>query len=92
VLVVLDEPNASLDSDGEAALLSAVQTLRQQGSTLLLITHKTNILAIADKIMVLAAGQIQGYGTRDQILSKLFGPRVAAVPATAVTRERKWPS
>jgi ATP-binding cassette subfamily C protein len=85
-LVVLDEPNASLDSDGEAALLAAVQELRQEGCTLFLITHKTNILAIVDKIMVLAGGQIQGYGTRDQILSKLLGPRVAPLPASAVAR------
>ena len=83
-LIVLDEPNASLDSDGEAALLTAIQALRQQRCTLLLITHKTNILAIVDKIMILSAGQVQGYGTRDQVLSKLLGPRVAPVPTAAV--------
>ena len=82
--IVLDEPNASLDSDGEAALLAAIQALRQQRCTLLLITHKTNILAIVDKIMILSAGQVQGYGTRDQVLSKLLGPRVAPVPTAAV--------
>ena len=82
--IVLDEPNASLDSDGEAALLAAIQSLRQQRCTLLLITHKTNILAIVDKIMILSAGQVQGYGTRDQVLSKLLGPRVAPVPTAAV--------
>jgi ATP-binding cassette, subfamily C, bacterial len=84
--IVLDEPNASLDSDGEAALISAVQEMRQQGCTLILITHKTNILAIVDKIMVLAAGQVQGYGTRDEIMSKLLGPRLAPVPAAMGTR------
>jgi ATP-binding cassette subfamily C protein len=82
--IVLDEPNASLDSDGEAALLTAIQELRQQRCTLMLITHKTNILAVVDRIMVLAAGQVQAYGTRDQVLSKLLGPRVAPVPAAAV--------
>ena len=82
--IVLDEPNASLDSDGEAALLTAIQVLRQQRCTLLLITHKTNILAIVDKIMILSGGQVQGYGSRDQVLSKLLGPRVAPVPTAAV--------
>jgi ATP-binding cassette, subfamily C, bacterial len=82
--IVLDEPNASLDSDGEAALLTAIQALRQQRCTLLLITHKTNILAIVDKIMILSADQVQGYGTRDQVLSKLLGPRAALVPTAAV--------
>jgi ABC-type protease/lipase transport system fused ATPase/permease subunit len=49
----------------------------------MLITHKTNILAAVDRITMLAAGQVQGYGTRDQVLSKLLGPRVAPVPAAA---------
>jgi ATP-binding cassette subfamily C protein len=80
--IVLDEPNASLDADGEAALLSAIQQLRQEGCTLVLITHKTNVLAIVDKILLLAHGQVQGFGTRDEMLSKLLGPRIAPVPAT----------
>ncbi len=84
--IVLDEPNASLDTDGEAALLTAVQELRQQGCTLLLITHKTNILGIVDKILVMANGQVQGFGTREQVLSKLLGSRLAPVPATAAAR------
>jgi ATP-binding cassette subfamily C protein len=81
--VILDEPNASLDADGEAALLSAIQQLRQDGSTVVLITHKTNILATVDKILVLAHGQVAGFGSRDEILSKLLGPRLAPVPAAA---------
>jgi ABC-type protease/lipase transport system fused ATPase/permease subunit len=69
----LDEPNAHLDTDGEAALLSALQTMRERGCAQIVITHKTNILEIVDKIMVLAAGQVQAYGTRDEIMSKLLG-------------------
>jgi ATP-binding cassette, subfamily C, type I secretion system permease/ATPase len=83
-LIVLDEPNSSLDADGEAALLSAIQQLRASGSTLVLITHKTNILAIVDKIMVLSQGQVQGFGAREEIITKLLGPRLAAVPTTSV--------
>jgi ATP-binding cassette subfamily C protein len=84
--IVLDEPNASLDTDGEAALLAALQELRQQRCTLMLITHKTNILAIVDRILVLSTGQVQAYGSRDQILSKLLGPRAAPAPAIAAAR------
>src|SRR6516165_6213761 len=83
--IILDEPNASLDADGEAALLSAIQQLRHHGSTVVLITHKTNILAAADKIVVLSHGQVAGFGSRDEILSKLFGPRLAPVPAAAAS-------
>jgi ATP-binding cassette subfamily C protein len=83
--IILDEPNASLDADGEAALLSAIQQLRQAGSTVVLITHKTNILATVDKILVLSHGQLAGFGSRDEILSKLLGPRLAPVPAAAAS-------
>jgi ATP-binding cassette, subfamily C, bacterial len=83
--VILDEPNASLDADGEAALLSAIQQLRQAGSTVVLITHKTNILATVDKILVLAHGQVAGFGNRDEVLSKLLGPRLAPVPTAAAS-------
>jgi ABC-type protease/lipase transport system fused ATPase/permease subunit len=85
-LIVLDEPNASLDSEGEAALIKALQQLKSAKRTLILITHKTNILSLMDNILVLADGQVQGFGKRDEILSKLLAPRVAAVnPNRGVT-------
>jgi ATP-binding cassette subfamily C protein len=80
-LVVLDEPNASLDTDGEAALLATLQRLKAEKRTVVLITHKTNILSVMDKILVLKQGQVQGFGDRDEIFSKLFTPRVASVNA-----------
>ena len=83
--IILDEPNASLDADGEAALLSGIQQLRQEGCTVVLITHKTNILATVDKILLLSHGQVAGFGARDEILSKLLGPRLASVPAAAAS-------
>jgi ATP-binding cassette subfamily C protein len=70
-VVVLDEPNASLDAEGETALLNALQTTRQKGAAVVLITHKTNILAVCDKILVLNNGTIQLYGTRDEIMSRV---------------------
>jgi ATP-binding cassette, subfamily C, bacterial len=83
--VALDEPNSNLDSAGEEALTAAIQELKRRGTTVVLITHKLNILAIADKILVMGGGTVQGYGPRDEILSKLMGPRVvptaAAVPS-----------
>lgn len=79
--IVLDEPNSSLDADGEAALLSAVQQLRQRGSTLVLISHKTNILAVVDKVLLLNQGRVQSFGPRDDVLAKLMGPRVAPIAA-----------
>ena len=78
-LVILDEPNASLDAEGEAALISALQSLKQANRTVILVTHKTNILSMMDKVLVLAQGQVQGFGDRDEIFSKLLAPRVASV-------------
>jgi ATP-binding cassette subfamily C protein len=81
-LVVLDEPNSNLDSAGEEAMTAAIQELKARGTTVVLITHKLNILAIADQILVVSGGMVQGYGRRDEILSQLMGPRVVA-PAAA---------
>jgi ATP-binding cassette, subfamily C, bacterial len=80
-LIVLDEPNSNLDSAGEEALLRAIQGLKARGKTAILITHKVNVLAVADKILVMANGQVQSFGPRDEILARLLGPRV--VPAAA---------
>jgi ATP-binding cassette subfamily C protein len=80
--VVLDEPNANLDAAGEDALLKAVQTLKSLRTTVVIITHKINILAGADKILIMNDGTVQAFGTRDAILQRLMGPRV--VPAASL--------
>jgi ATP-binding cassette subfamily C protein len=92
VFVVLDEPNASLDAEGEAALLSAVQHFRDEGSTMILVTHRTSILASVDKILLLIDGQIHGFGMRDEMLAKLLSPRIAPVPATLAVGDRPLPA
>lgn len=78
VLVVLDEPNANLDDVGELALVRSVQGLKAAGRTVVLITHRPGILAVADRLLVLRDGRVQADGPRDEVLTKL---RTAAVPA-----------
>jgi ABC-type protease/lipase transport system fused ATPase/permease subunit len=56
VLVVLDEPNANLDSAGESALIDAVQTLKSLGSTVILVSHRPNVLSDVDHLLLLKAG------------------------------------
>ena len=75
-LLVLDEPNANLDSAGEDALLAAIQRLKAAGTTIVLITHKINILALVDKIMIMSDGVVQAFGSRDDVLRRLTGPKV----------------
>jgi ATP-binding cassette, subfamily C, type I secretion system permease/ATPase len=76
-IVVLDEPNANLDSTGESALVAAVRYLKQAGSTVIFVTHKTNMLTLADKVLLMEQGAVRLYGERDEVLAKIFGgPKV----------------
>ena len=70
-LIVLDEPNSNLDDIGEAALLRAVAELKSRGKTVLLITHRMNILNAVEKLIVMNEGCLQLYGPRDQVLAEL---------------------
>ncbi len=76
-LVVLDEPNSNLDDQGEQALLVALEGLRQQGTTVILITHKIPILRLVDKILVLSEGQVASFGSRDQVMQALQAGQIA---------------
>jgi PrtD family type I secretion system ABC transporter len=76
-IVVLDEPNANLDAPGEAALISAIRHLKQTGTTVIFVTHKTNMLTLADKVLLMEQGVVRLYGERDEVLAKIFGgPKV----------------
>lgn len=76
-IVVLDEPNANLDSHGDAALMTAIQTLKAQGTTVILMTHRASVLAAMDKILILNQGRAVRYGTRESVLEGL-APAAAA--------------
>jgi ATP-binding cassette, subfamily C, bacterial exporter for protease/lipase len=71
VFVVLDEPNSSLDEAGEAALNAAIVALKARGTTFVVMTHRTSILPIVDKMLVLRDGQSQGFGARDDVRAAL---------------------
>jgi ATP-binding cassette subfamily C exporter for protease/lipase len=70
-LVVLDEPNSSLDDAGDAALTAAILKLKARGTTFVVMTHRTSVLAVADKMLVLCDGAMQGFGPRDEVLAAL---------------------
>jgi ATP-binding cassette subfamily C exporter for protease/lipase len=78
-LIVLDEPNASLDEAGDAALITALRALKDEKRTVFVMTHRANVLSIADAIMVLIGGTVQAFGPRDAIM-KLTAAKSA--PAT----------
>ena len=80
-LIVLDEPNANLDEAGEAALVQTVQTMKAKGKTVVLITHRPGILAVADRVLLLIDGRVQAEGPRDAVLAALQAAARPAAPA-----------
>ena len=71
VFVVLDEPNSSLDEVGDAALANAIATLKHMGTTFVVMTHRSSILGVADKILLMREGAQQAFGPRDEVLAAL---------------------
>lgn len=82
--VVLDEPNANLDSDGEMALLGAVSALRDKGSTVVIVSHRPSAFRNADKILVLKNGQVDRFGDREAELARLVQPASRAIKPRSV--------
>ena len=70
-ILVLDEPNANLDDAGEKSLLEAVKDLRASGKTVILVTHRPSVLAVADLLVVMQGGKIVQCGARDEVLATL---------------------
>lgn len=71
VFVVLDEPNSSLDDEGDAALAQAILQAKARGTTFVIMTHRTSVLGVADKMLVLQDGAQQLFGPRDEVMAAL---------------------
>lgn len=76
-LVILDEPNANLDSAGEEALAGALKRLKEQGATVIIVTHKPALLPMTDKLLVLEAGRIKKFGPTEAVVNELKAERMA---------------
>jgi len=70
-IIVLDEPNSNLDEEGDRALAHAIMRMKENRSTILIITHKQSILQTVDKLAVLANGQLSLYGPKEAVIAKL---------------------
>jgi ATP-binding cassette subfamily C protein/ATP-binding cassette subfamily C protein EexD len=74
-LIILDEPNANLDMEGEQALLRALKDLRERGRTVVFVSHKMGLLALSDKTLILADGRMRAFGpTKDVLTPKPVAP------------------
>lgn len=67
-LVVLDEPNANLDAEGEQALTRAILGIRERGGIAIVIAHRPSALAAVDQVLVMDQGRMQAFGRKDEIL------------------------
>jgi len=83
MLVVLDEPNANLDDEGESALMQSVQLLRSQGRTVLLISHRPGVIQVADRLVILQDGLVVANGPRDAVLAALQQQKQVGVAAAS---------
>lgn len=81
-LVVLDEPNSSLDEAGDKALMETIQMLKTSGCVVVIISHRKSVLPLVDQILVLLNGRTKFYGPRDQVLAKIMGKPAQAKTAT----------
>lgn len=85
-VLVLDEPNAALDAEGEGLLIGTLERLRADGVTIIVIAHRTTVLASVDKLLMLEGGRVRLFGSRNDVLMQLNGkPAEPAVPARAMT-------
>ncbi|WP_315720388.1 MULTISPECIES: type I secretion system permease/ATPase [unclassified Bradyrhizobium] len=75
-LLILDEPNSNLDEDGERALAHAMAQAKAAGRTVIVVTHRPQLLAHVDRIMVMAFGKTLACGPRDEVIAKMRGQRV----------------
>jgi ATP-binding cassette subfamily C protein len=78
-IILLDEPNAHLDSAGESQLVETLMALKARDAAVLVVAHRMGVLAAVDKIMVLREGRLEAFSTRDEIIARLGG-----APATPI--------
>ncbi|WP_262966376.1 type I secretion system permease/ATPase [Methylobacter psychrophilus] len=83
VVVVLDEPNSNLDEQGEFALGNAIQRLKHKRATVIVITHRNNVLANVDKLLILNDGLVSIYGPKDEVMAHFQKQQMATAPTQA---------
>ena len=81
-IVALDEPNSNLDEAGEQALLIALKSLKAFGSTVILVTHRSSVLVVVDKMLLLKDGKQHLFGTKEHVLATLAASAAASASAS----------
>ena len=86
-LVVLDEPNSNLDSEGDEALTRAIMGVRARGGIVVVVAHRPSAIAGVDLLLMMSQGRSQGFGPKDEVLARVLQQRDggAARPLKVVT-------
>ncbi|KQN77510.1 type I secretion system permease/ATPase [Devosia sp. Leaf64] len=79
-LIVLDEPNSNLDSEGEAALSAAIQKMKERGSVVIVVAHRPSALNAVDKVLFVQNGRQAAFGPKDEVLKKIVQPAQNVLP------------
>jgi ATP-binding cassette subfamily C protein len=87
-LVVLDEPNSNLDADGERALTAAIAGVRTRGGIVVVVAHRPSALTAVDCVAAMAHGEIQAFGSKDEVLRKVLRPPPPANRLNVVTEAK----
>jgi ATP-binding cassette subfamily C protein len=86
-LIVLDEPNSNLDTEGDEALTRAVRAARERGAIVVVVAHRPIGIEAVDQILVLKDGRMQAFGPKEQVLAQVLQPRVAAPSPIKIVSE-----
>ncbi len=77
-LVVLDEPNSNLDSEGDEALSRAIMSVRARGGIVVVIAHRPSAIAGVDLLLMMNQGRAQAFGPKDEVLARVLQQREQA--------------
>jgi ATP-binding cassette subfamily C protein PrsD len=88
-LVVLDEPNSNLDSEGEAALTQAIAGVRERGGIVIVVAHRPSALASVELVLVMAKGAVATFGPKDEVLPKVLAPTAVSRGPLKLVPDRK---
>jgi ATP-binding cassette subfamily C protein len=86
-LIVLDEPNSNLDTEGDEALGRAIRSARERGAIVVVVAHRPVGIEAVDQILVLKDGRMQAFGPKEQVLAQVLQPRVAAPAPIKIVSE-----
>jgi ATP-binding cassette subfamily C protein len=88
-LVVMDEPNANLDAEGEAAVVRTIVSVRERGGIAIVVAHRPSAISVVDKVLMMEGGRQRAFGPKDEVLSKVLQVAPAPDPAIRTVRSRK---